>query len=268
MTKIDVNKGYCEVMKTTCKKINRYPSHDKSLLHLAITPWLDERYKKVLAEGNAKRIAKYKGIDPLKFLIEQPFAIFRKKGYFHSTVVARDNGLLFPDPKIQLRTFEEFLLKTDPDKKIFKNSNIPEVIDKKAIELMVNSTESFPETPNYYITKLKETGNYVLLVFGDSLTLNLPEILETIFKGYDFQEIKGESLDEGDENYPQGNQSDATGYIIGSIKVKEVLLLEEEVTIDILNMKAIKKLLEFHEYYYNGKYFYNNKLTYGSMRTQ
>lgn len=254
-------------MKTTCKKINRYPNHDKSLLHLAITPWLDDRYKKVLAEGNAKRIAKYKGINPLKFLIEQPFAIFRKDGYFHSTVVARDNGLLFPDPKIKLRTFEEFLSKTDPDKKIFKNPNVPEIIDKKGIESLANSTMSFPETPEYYITKLKETGNYVLLVSSNALTLDLPEILATIFKGYNFQEIKGNALDEGDDGYPQGSQTDITGYIIGNINVKEVLLLEEGVSIDIFNMKIIKQLLEFHEYYYNGNYFYNNELTYGSMRT-
>lgn len=253
-------------MKTITKKVNRYPGHDKSLLHLTALPWFNERYLSVLKEGNPKRIAKYKNMDPMEFVIEQPLAVFREEGYFHASIVARRNGLLFPDPKLKFATFEDFLSKIDPDKKIYQNENLPLAIGKSNLELIAKNVTEFPSTPVYFITKIEDSDNYALLVFSDDLILNLSEIYETVFNGYDFQEINGTALSDGDTGYPQSSQETLTGYVTGSIDVKELLLKEQEVKIDIFNIKLIKDLIEVHRFYYNGDYIHNGKITYSGPK--
>lgn len=253
-------------MKNESREVNKYPSREKYLTNFAITTWLEERYKKVLAGGNSKRIAKYKGMTATKLLVEEPRVFDRGEGYFRSTIIARKNGLLFPDPKIDLPTFDEFLEHIDPDKKLYGKEGISKSLTFDELDILARTTTSFPSTNEYALTKIDGSDKYALLVFSNSLLLDLDEIFKTVFDEYMFQKIKGYSLDRTDRDYPKKEQTTLEGYIVGSIDVNEILLQEESVTIDILNINLIKSLTGIRDRLYNGDFTYNGEITYSSSK--
>lgn len=249
-------------MLNESKTINKYPDRDKFITNFAAIDWLAKRIKEVKKQGKPKRIALYKGITVDELLIEEPTVIYRSKGYFHSTVLARKNGLCIHDPKINLFTFPEFLTYIDPSKKFYNKPGVTKELTFHELDALVKEITEFPTTNEYALTKIAGSDKYVLIITGSALVANLDEIFDTLFDGYRFQKIRGYALEPSDKNYPTTEQTTIDGYVVGSITLNEILLKEQTVTIDIINLRVIKNVGGEKINLYSGDKYYNGEINY------
>lgn len=255
-------------MKKYQRSNPRYPDQHKDILNIAAVPWLEKRIKKVLKQGKKKRIAKYKNIDPFAFRIEYPSVFARSKGYFRSTIVSRDNGLCFPDPKIPFVTFSDYLSSIDSDAIVFPEEFI-DIGDLDTFETVVINIETFPETFRYIVVNYtKTTGpGIALLVLGASHEFDLNDIYTQIFKEYTLQELSATWKEKGDEGYPTEKQDATEYYAIGTLTVKDSVFKGRSVTLDIFDLQHVKEIITYHPFIFDGYYRYDGTKVYNGTRT-
>lgn len=246
-------------MKTHQKTHPRYPDQHKDILNIAIEPWLQKRIKQVLKQGKKKRIAKYKNIDAYEMRVEYPVVFSRKKAYFRSTIVARNNGLCFPDPIIKLLPFAKFIQRIDPNNEIYR-PDIDNITTLETFEKFIKDAGTPPETPQYTLIQIE--GKYSLFVFSQSQDLDINDIFQSVFKAYRLQKLEATIIESSDEDYPKKRQDSIEAYSTGKLTLTESVLLDTPVEITLFNVNLIQTLLTYNPIYdglarYDGTYTYS-----------
>lgn len=230
-------------MKTFTKTIDRFKDDNDFLIDIVIKTWFTERHKQVLESGDANRINLYNKINIEKAYKLFNTGYFKSDGYIRSTIVARDAGICFPDPKFDFLVFEKLLTEyLDPDKRLYQTGDVPEEIDLDSLKSLAQSYSSFPLTPKCYLSKIN--GGYALLYICDSDVYINAEYLQFILsKKYKFSQFKIEVYQSDDAQYPKEMSDDIDNLKIGKVTLVDKSLKELSVDIVLYDIKLINDLM-------------------------
>lgn len=230
-------------MKTFNKTINRLKDDNNFLIDVVIKIWFKKRYEEVMESGDQDRIKIYNKINIDKIYKLFSPAYFRDSDYIRSTIVSREAGICFPDPKFDFLMFEKFITDfLDPYKKIYLSDAVPKELNIDNLKSLATSYTSFPSTPECYLSKIN--NSYALLYICETDNyINVEYLKSLLLKEYILNEFRVGIYQSGDVQYPSKMSDDIKDLKIGQITLIDRCLKELSIVIDVYNVKLIKDLI-------------------------
>ena len=222
-----------------------FPDPDTSIVTVILRDWVAKRIIELMSgpqtPANKKSLARFQAVDVDRMMMEPP--TLWKADKMLVCVLSRKAGTMWIDQEIDKLKWDHFIDVIDPEGEFGKlDTTTPGVATKEDILRLASSLDAEDPDAHVFITNLEGSNEKALVVKSSDLELK-PEIFtETFLKKYRFDEVRVEVAKKGDVDYPvlNGGLLDLS---IGTMEIKEDLLLEGVVKYRVISLAAIYELL-------------------------